>query len=57
MLCLPERAVRGLVDPGAGRWALHRGQLFGGAETLQNLQEGEEIALNERKEKTLPAEG
>ena len=57
MLCLPERAVRELVDPGAGRRALHRGQLFGGAETLQNLQEGEEIALNERKEKTLPAEG
>ena len=47
---MPKRDVPQAGGPRAGGRALKRGQLFGGADTLQNLQEGEGLALNERKE-------
>ena len=50
IVCVPKRDVPQAGGPRAGRRALQRGQLFGGADTLQNLQEGEGLALNERKE-------
>lgn len=50
IVCVPKRDVPQAGGPRAGRRALQRGQLFGGADTLQNLQEGEGLALNERKQ-------
>ena len=47
---MPKRDVPQAGGHRACGRALKRGQLFGGADTLQNLQEGEGLALNERKE-------
>ena len=46
---MPKRDVPQAGGHRACGRALKRGQIFGGADTLQNLQEGEGLALNERK--------